>query len=242
MACRASNAAQIIGFDGAWLREPGASVFYTRRVPCDAVHAVDASRELAGALGAKRSVAAFPLPPGDERELSPELLESEFAVINPAAGWPAKQWTATGYAALCDMLNRDFGLDVVLNCGPGEQRLSEKVRAVCKSSKPQIFSGSLAGLIALLRRARLMVGPDTGPVHMAAALGVPTLGLYGPTDPRRNGPYGERVRTLRIDDAQTSHSRLGSGDSSMQRLATEVVLAAVPDLLQYKRSHARCDG
>jgi heptosyltransferase-1 len=76
-----------------------------------------------------------------------------------------------------------------------------------------------------------MVGPDTGPVHLAAALGIPTLGLYGPTNPRRNGPYGKRVLTLRHADALTSHNRLGPGDNSMERIQPAQVLEAVSELL-----------
>jgi heptosyltransferase-1 len=231
VACRASGAKRVAGFEGAWLREPGASIFYTRRLRSDAIHAVEAGMSLAAAAGASRPVAAFPLPPGNERELPPGLLSAAFAVVNPAAGWPAKQWMAAGYAGLCDMLHRDHCLLPVLNCGPGEELLSEQVRSACRIAQPQIFRGSVAALIALLRRARLMVGPDTGPVHLAASLGVPTLGLYGPTDPRRNGPYGVCVRTVRAPNAQTSHNRLGTGDDSMQRITLPQVMEAVQILL-----------
>jgi lipopolysaccharide heptosyltransferase I len=230
LACSLSGATRIAGFAGVWLREPGASVLYSRRVSCDAIHAVEANMTLAAVLGAQ-SVPSFPLPPGNALELPKVASAGEFAVVNPGAGWPAKQWTITGYAALCEVLERDYGLSVILNCGPGEAGLINDIRVTCKSAHPQLFKGTTAGLIALLRRARVMVGPDTGPVHLAAALGVPTLGLYGPTDPRRNGPYGERMRTLRHSNAVTSHDRAGPGDDSMRRIQLPEVLAAVRDLL-----------
>jgi lipopolysaccharide heptosyltransferase I len=87
-------------------------------------------------------------------------------------------------------------------------------------------------LIAVLRQARLMIGPDTGPLHLAAALGVPTVGLFGPTDPKRNGPYGNVHRNLRPEGAVTSHHRSGSADGLMQRIRPSQVLEAVDELLQ----------
>jgi len=105
------------------------------------------------------------------------------------------------------------------------------VQAGCRKARPLIFSGDVPALIALMRQARLMLGPDTGPLHLAAALGVPTVGLYGPTDPARNGPYGRCARALRAADAHTSHQHDAEPDGAMQRIPPEVVLRNIHDLL-----------
>jgi heptosyltransferase-1 len=230
LACRLSGARAVIGFERPWLREPGASVFYTRRVQPTAVHVVEANLALVASLGARKVSIEFPLPSGDERQLPTALLQEAVAVVNPGAGWPAKQWSVDGYAQLCDTLEETYLLPVALNCGPGEERLAKQVQRACKRSDPVIYSGALPGLIALLRRARILVAPDTGPLHLAAALGVPTVGLFGPTDPRRNGPYGDSHRVLRPAGALTSHNH-SAKPGVTQRIQLAEVLQAVRDLL-----------
>lgn len=230
IACRASGAREVIGFDRKWLREPAAGVLYTRRARPNAVHVVEANLALAEALGATRRVRSFPLPPGDPAALPEELRGVPLAVISPGAGWRAKQWPAGGYAALCDAIEGHRGWPVVINCGPGEEPLAREVRQACRQARPATYAGSLAGLIALLRQARLVVAPDSGPLHLAAALGVPTVALFGPTDPRRNGPYGNRHRVLRPERAVTSHRRSASA-TWMQQILPQQVLAAAEELL-----------
>jgi heptosyltransferase-1 len=192
---------------------------------------VEANLALAAALGGAPPVFDFPLPPGDPAALPPELPAGELAVINPGAGWQAKQWPADGYASICDALEKQWALPVVLNCGPGEAVLAEEVRRAVRSARTFTFAGSITGLIALLRRARLVIAPDTGPLHMAAALRVPTVALFGPTDPARNGPYGTRSRIFRPENARTSHSRVASGDGLMDRIKPEEVIQAALELL-----------
>ena len=242
LASRLSGAAEVVGFTGAWLREPGASFLYTRRVQPDAVHVVEANLALAKALGAERVVIGFPLPAGDEDALPKELPSGEVAVVNPGAGWAAKRWSLDGYAQVCDALGKTFSLPVVLNCGPGEEALAQQVRGACRSPQPLLYSGDLAGLIALLRRARIVVGPDTGPLHLAAALGVPTVGLYGPTDPRRNGPYGNHHRTLRPENARTSYQHSAQSDGFMEQIRPEQVLEAIRELLAERRDNVGVFG
>jgi heptosyltransferase-1 len=245
LACRLSGAAQVIGLDRPWLREPAAGVLYSHRVPCNEAHIVEANLALAAALGTTQPAIEFPLPPGDDKAVPPELRAHEGVVINPGAGWAAKRWPASAYAEVCDELEERFGIPVVINCGPGESTLAEEVRAKCRRAQPRIFSGSVSGLIALLRHARLMIGPDTGPLHLAAALGVPTVAVYGPTDPRRNGPYGNKHRTLRPEHAVTSHSRSGEPRGQMEHIRPSEVLEAAGELLHHRneastnRQHGR---
>lgn len=242
MACRLSGAVQITGFERPWLREPGASVFYTRRITPNTAHIVDANLALAESVGARQAVIRFPLPTGDEWKVPPEWRHREIAVINPGAGWQAKQWPPDGYAQICDELDNRYGLSVIVNCGPHETVLAEEVLSACRRTHPGIYSGNLGGLIWLLRQACLMIGPDTGPLHLAAALGVPTVGLFGPTDPKRNGPYGNSHRNLRPEGAVTSHHHSGPADELMVRIRPTQVLDAIHELLQNRSTWPKETG
>ena len=239
VACLLSRAQQIVGFANPWLREPAAALFYSRRIEPEAAHVVEANLALAQVLGAKQLAFDFPLPQGDPAALPPELPDGELAVVNPGAGWQAKQWSSAGYAAVCDALEERFGLPVVLNCGPAEVPLAEEVRRAATRARPSPFTGGIPGLIALLRRACLVIAPDTGPLHLAAALGVPTVALFGPTDPARNGPYGNRGRIFRPENARTSHSRTASGNDLMRQINPEEVIQAAQELLDESRGAAR---
>ena len=249
-ACYLSGAREILGFESPWLKEPACGVFYTRRVAATGtIHMVETNLALAAALGAKPGPVHFPLPPGNPALLPAGLSSAGlapgglapaglsnggWAVVNPGAGWRSKLWPAERYAQVCDALVREHSLPVVLNSGPGEEELARQVTRACAHSQPCVYSGEIPGLIALLRQSRLMVGPDTGPVHLAAALGVPTVGLFGPTDPRRNGPYGPRQKSLRPDGACTSHSRATTSAEIMEQIHTEQVLEAIREVLEKK--------
>ena len=231
IACRWSGAKEIIGFEKPWLKEPSCSIFYTRRVATKAVHVIDANLALAAALGAARPVIRFPLPEGDTASLPAGLPEKKLAVLNPGAGWRSKRWSPKNFGVVSDALQKEFSMQVILNGGPGEESLTRQVQAACRNSDPLAYIGNLKGLIALLRRSRLMVGPDTGPLHLAAALGVPTVGLYGPTAPQRNGPYGGRHKSLRPGNAETSYKHSNSRGSTMDRIQPDQVLEAIRQLL-----------
>jgi heptosyltransferase-1 len=247
LACRLSGAREIMGHEGPWIREIAAGVLYTRRVRSRATHIVQAHLELARAMGADISLnmtasmtggtnaPRFPVPAGDPSQINASLAESlrgdHYSVINPSAGWQSKGWPAEFCAAVTDALWEKYGFQIVLNKGPGEDQLTERVQEICRKTRPIIFSGNVAGLIALLRGATLMVAPDTGPLHLAAALGVPTVGLFGPTDPARNGPVGPRVRTLRDPEAATSYDHSAAPDGSMSRIGPGRILEAIDDLL-----------
>jgi len=230
-ACFLSGAREMIGFEEPWLKEPACAVFYTRRVRTAARHAVEANLALSAALGATRTCIRFALPEGDSTSLPASLQQDGFAVLNPGAGWLSKRWYPEGYAVVSDILHTDFSLPVVLNVGPGEEALAREVKNACRAANPEIYFGNLRGLIALLRRSRLMVGPDTGPVHLAAALGVPTVGLFGPTDPSRNGPYGRLHKSLRSEDAQTDYRHSSVDGAAMRRIRPEDVVETIRELL-----------
>lgn len=228
--CSLSRAKEIIGFDKPWVREPACAALYNRRLRVNAVHIVEANLELAAALGAQVSNIRFPLPEGDATSLPP-ITSAPFAVLNPGAGWRSKCWPPDYYAALSDALLNQFSMQAVINCGPGEEALAHDLRKHCRVANPVTYIGNLTGLIALLRRSRLMVGPDTGPLHLAAALGVATVGLFGPTDPVRNGPYGKLHRSLRAEGAATSYRHSPEEASVMRSIHPEQVVEAIRELL-----------
>jgi len=131
------------------------------------------------------------------------LLEKEglndYVVLNPGGGWPSKIWKPEYYGQLAERIRRELKLPVVVTTGPGEEALFGTLAAHCEGTPPIHFQISFLQLIPLLRGARLLVGGDTGPFHLACALNTPVVGIYGPTCPVRNGPWGK-------DDAVVVHT------------------------------------
>ena len=94
------------------------------------------------------------------------------------------------------------------------------------------MSPTLGQLIALTRRVRLFVGGDSGPLHLAAALGVPVVALFGPTDPARNGPFGTRSEVLRSPASRTSYAHVARPDQGLLAISSTQVIAAARSLLE----------
>src|SRR5262249_28153807 len=133
---------------------------------------------------------------------------------------------------------RDLGLISIINFGPGEESLAEEV--VARSAGASHAVGcSISQLIALCRRARLCVGGDTGPTHLAAALRVPVVAIYGPTDPERNGPFGAPMIALRSSTSITDHARRGEPEAGMLTITAAQVIAAASQLLPQNGRGAR---
>ena len=202
-----SGAPVIYGF--AQPRENVASMFYSRQVIARGRHIVEQNLSLAediirGPLQLEQ--AEFPQ---DAATNTWPQADTPFALMNPGAGWGAKQWPAERYGEVASELAKD-GLRTLINCGPGEDNV---VRAVEQASAgaAQRISCSITELIALTRRARLFIGGDTGPMHLAAALQVPVVAIFGPTNPARNGPFGTRSIVLRSPSSQTSHPSRAAG-------------------------------
>ena len=150
-----------------------------------------------------------------------------FILLAPTAGWGAKEWGTERYVGLAQRLMSE-GWRVLVNAVPGGR--SE----VAEVAGAEAVVSTVPQLIALTRRAELVIGGDTGPVHLAAALGRPVVALFGPTDPARNGPafVGAKVRALRDASSVTSHQRLAATEAGLQRIRVEGVLEAALDMLQ----------
>ena len=225
-------------------RESPASLWYTRKAVARGRHVVEQNLSVAecvlqsmGVPPPRRAIAAdsrciLPRDSQAERRIEQRLLKCgvrEFAILNPGAGWGAKRWPAERYGEVARKLAAQ-GLRSILNYGPGEEEL------VCAAETASggtalLMSCTITELIALTRRARMFIGGDTGPLHLAAALRVPVVAIYGPTDPARNGPYGTHSIVLRSASSLTDHVRHSAPDHGLLEIGSEAVVAAAGKLL-----------
>ena len=216
-------------------REAPAALWYTRQATPQGAHVIEQYFSIVEALaGRKKSVPAieFPRDSASEEKIERRLQEArirDFAILNPGAGWGAKQWPAERYGLVARDLAKD-GIQSVVNYGPGEEDLARSAEAASEGAA-QAFQCSISELIALTRRARLFIGGDTGPLHLAAALRIPVVAIFGPTDPARNGPYGTRSVVLRNPESMTTHARNPRSDEAMLAIAVEEVVNAALALL-----------
>ena len=216
-------------------RESPASLWYTRKVVTKGEHVVEQTMSIAEAVAQRKLKVPRVEFPSDrlmEESTSQDLAEhgvGEFAILNPGAGWGAKRWPAQRYGEVARALAKD-GLTCLVNCGPGEENLFEEVNAA-SGGAVRPTKATITGLIALTRRARLFIGGDTGPIHLAAALQVPVVAIFGPTDPARNGPYGTRSIVLRNPASPTTHARNAQPDEAMLEISVDVVVNAARRLL-----------
>jgi len=120
----------------------------------------------------------------------------DFAVLNPGGGWASKLWPAERFGELARGL-RDLGLRCLVSWGPGEEALADRVVAAADGAAVRSFPTTLLDYVEIARRARLVVAADTGPLHLACAVGTPVVALFGPTDPARNGPFAPADAVVR---------------------------------------------
>jgi heptosyltransferase-1 len=228
---RWSGAPTVYGF--AQPRENVASMLYSRQVIARGSHIVEQNLSLAEAVASRPlevSKIEFPCDDAIEKQYEARLQESgDFALVNPGAGWGAKRWPAERYGEVARRLAED-GLKSLINFGPGEEPLMKAVESASEGAAKGIAC-SLTELIALTRHARIFIGGDTGPMHLASALGVPVVAIFGPTNPARNGPFGTRSIVLRSRISPTTHSRRAQPDPGMMEISADEVVAAARELL-----------
>lgn len=185
-----------LGFSRDLVRERPAQWFYNRTLtrPDKQFHVLELNRKLAGLTGGH--IGPVPLDFAVREEdsaridslLTKESL-TDFVVINPGGGWPTKRWDPERYGFLAAKIQGKLGLRVAVTTGPGEENYFSAIAENCSGSPVSHFPVSFLQLIPLLQRARMMIGGDTGPFHLACALGIPAVGIFGPTSPIRNGPW-----------------------------------------------------
>lgn len=229
LLARLSRADSIYGF--AEPRENVASMFYTKKILAAGRHVIEQNLSLVSAI------AGGPVELADVEfscDLTGEVaakLAGEYAVINPGTGWGAKQWPAERYGEVAKRVADATGLKFLINAGPGEESLANAARQA-SGGAAQPLTCSPSELVSVLKRARLFVGGDTGPMHLAAALRVPVVAIFGPTDPARNGPYGTRSIVLRNSASVTSLSHRNSPDEPMLEITADEVTQAALQLLR----------
>jgi heptosyltransferase I len=233
LAGRLAGAPRMVGEDSP--REWAARWLFGERVRTHGVHMIEQAVEVcAAAAGEPLSPVLPPLPVNQEAEhwadgVLRDVGPRPVVLLSPGAGWGAKRWPAERYGAVARDLHQQ-GCLVLVNAGPEERPIAaEVVRASGGVALAPEFT--LERLIALTRRACLVVAGDTGPLHLACALGKPVVGIYGPTDPGRNGPFGVPFRVLRHPESKRDHTRHAEPEAGLLTITPQQVLEAANELL-----------
>ncbi len=231
-----SRARERIGFAERWLREPSAAVLYTQRVsPPERVHVVEENLALIERLGVRAQRWQFPLPWNDKDDAYVDgqlttLDSGNFIIMNPGGGWRSKCWAPENYAALIRELAGIRHEQVLLTGSPSEEPMIGGILQSPGVQRARYIPTTLVQFIALARRARLFIGGDTGPLHLAAAVGAPIVGIYGPTDPVRNGPFAADDIAL-SNRSPIDHTRRGANPAYLSGISVASVAAAVEERL-----------
>ena len=189
---RASGAPRVLGFSIWHLREKSARPFYSEAVAAESGHIVHKNLRLLEALGVQDDRVVFPLaevPSSAADEVVAAARGAPIALINPGAAWPNKRWDPRRFGEVAAFLREVRGFAPFVLWGPGEESLAARVVETSSRAARQAPASRIADLVALCRRASLMISGDTGPLHIAAAVGTPIVSIFGPTDPNRNGAW-----------------------------------------------------
>jgi lipopolysaccharide heptosyltransferase I len=231
-----SHSRERLGFAAHWLREPAAGAFYTEHItPRDRQHVVEMNLALVERLGARAGKWQFPLPRNAQDDRAVEeglgtIGAKEFLIINPGGGWTTKCWAPQDYVELLRRLEEELSWKALLTGSPDEEGLIREILQRAGSHQASYFPSTAIQFIALARRAKLFIGGDTGPLHLAAAVGTPIVGIYGPTDPARNGPFSSDDIAL-WNGGRIDYTRRSGTPSYLAGISVESVLAAIRERL-----------
>jgi lipopolysaccharide heptosyltransferase I len=227
-----SRARHRIGFTAPGLREPSAGVLYTQRVtPPEHGHVVEENLALVEQLGAHTERWQFPLPRNeqDDAYIEKQLAvfdSGNFIIVNPCGGWRSKCWAPENYASLIREWAGARSEPILLTGSPSEEPVIREILQSAGASCARYMPTTIVQFIALARRARLFLGGDTGPMHLAAAVGTPMVGIFGPTDPVRNGPFAADDIAL-WNRGPVNHTRRGENPAYLAGISVESVVAAM---------------
>lgn len=252
LLARSSGAPRVIGFSGSYARESLARVFYTEAFdpgrggiydPRETRHVVEINLGILSRLGVAAGPPEFPLDAIDSvaARNAQQKTEGRYALLNPGAAWPNKRWPADRFGQVAAALNTRHGLMSVVLWGPGEEALAHAAAAASGGAAIVSDRTTIADVVALARGASVMISGDTGPTHLAGAVGTPLVGLYGPTRPSRNGPMAAADVTVSRDAiCQCHHLRRCKLDRMclLDIEVAEVVSAAGRRLAAAGRSRA----
>lgn len=217
LAGRLARPKALYGFAKTVAREPFAALLYTHSIPVKGPHRVERAVQLAEAAGAQQPAFEAWIPPGKPEG---DLPRDRFVLTSPFAGWAGKEWPLTAYEELARRLERE-GLRLVANV---PHRKARELRAL---QHIHIHTSGLPGLIHATRLAIAVIGVDSGPLHLAAALGKPGVGLYGPTDPALTGPFGGTMAVVRAHNVETTYKRHDAIHASMREITPDEVVAGL---------------
>jgi lipopolysaccharide heptosyltransferase I len=248
LLARLSGARRVIGFGRSHLRERAAGVLYSETVdPGGAVHVVDKNLSALHAFGITDAPRRFPLVVGDLSGTGVSPVQAPagvppvaYALLNPGAAWPNKRWPAERFGAIAVWLHEAHGLRSLVLWGPGEERLASRIVACSEGAATQSPPTGIAEILALARGARLMLSGDTGPLHLAAAVGTPIVALFGPTMAERNGPWDPGDISLsRFDECVCHYQRRCRRDRPcIDDITLEDVRGAIDRRLAFVAKHA----
>ena len=233
-----SGAKRRIGLCGRLGRE-FSTWLNTELVDGDDMHAVQRNLRLLRPLGIESPTVRFGVPsfPKDwaavEAMLDATCVTDGFALVVPAAGWPSKLWPAQRYAAVAAHLGRVWRLPSMIVWGNDEEHArAERIAAGSEGAAILAPKLRLLELAELARRARLCLGSDTGPLHLAAAVGTPCVGLYGAWPADQYGPYGpEHVCVQKMCCQGSTRHRRHAGPTYMEAIDDASVRAACDQVL-----------
>jgi lipopolysaccharide heptosyltransferase I len=236
-----SGAPRRVGFESRVARESGAALFYTEHVSPTGSHVAEHNLSIAEHIGARKPAGSFPLPACTEVEAEIRTALDQhglrdFYAFSPGGSWRAKCWPPERFGALCRELEKAHGWRGVMILGPEERALGEEVVRAAAPTIPVWIPTDLPELAALIRKARFLVGVDSGPLHLGVAVGTPVVGIYGPTDPDRNGPFClEDVVVRNAKPEETSYKRRDEYSPTMLSVSVEQVVAAIKERLARRR-------
>ena len=230
---RLVGARRTIGFSREHLREPLARLLYSQTIdPGDAPHVIQKGIGLMRAVGVDDPSIAFPLsiPRSSAAEaVTARIGSGDYALINPGAAWPNKRWPPDRFGQLATAIRQRHGLRSVVLWGPGEDAAASAIAAASRGAAEPAPPTSITDIVALAKGARLMVSGDTGPLHIAAAVGTPIVALFGPTRAERNGPwFASDMSISRFDRCVCHYERQCRRDRPcIDDISVEEVLAAI---------------
>lgn len=232
-AARLAGAAQTVGFEREELREPAARYFYSRmeNVPAG-LHVVRKNLALISALTGREEELTFDLNVRASAAVDAVLAKyggSGFAVLNPGAAWPNKRWPAERFGALAAEIRARHELPSLVTWGPGEEALAHAVEHASGGVAVPAPPTDTVDLFGVMKAARLVVSGDTGPLHIASAVGTPVVALFGPTLARRNGPWApEDMCVSRSESCECPYERTcRRAVPCLDEITVEEVVAAV---------------
>ena len=197
VAARLARSDRHVGFATSALKEKAAGLLYTEKVGVNGAphHIIDRHLRLLTALDIETDDRAFPIVVPDEMERgADETLEAlglaDFAILNPGASWATKRWAPEKFGTLAAAIENELQLRSLVIWGPDEEQAARRIVETSGGAATLAPPTGVRDVISYVRRARLFVSGDTGPMHLASASGVPVVGIFGPTDPARNGPFG----------------------------------------------------